>query len=887
MMPALDRLLARLRAAFRKPVLDADFEAELAHHLEMRTGENIQAGMDPEEARREARLALGGVEQTRELHREARGLPWLEQLGRDLRFSVRLFRREPGFTVVALLILAIGIGLNTTVFSLVNTVLLRPLPYSEAERLVWITNGNPANPENRDLSNIASRIDTWEGLQETTRTLERIEVYDPFSVRHTFRLTGNNADPETVLAVQVSPGLFPMLGLRPLHGRFLRPEDATPDAPPRTVLSHQLWQRRYDSNPGIVGQTIEIDHRAVEVVGVMPQSDPFSTVFFPAVRVDLFSSVVNERSRNWGNTVSLIGRMKPGTTHAEVAADLNLSIDQLKQQYPDRNNYYFANVTPLHDWVAGGLKQPLLFLWIAAGLVLAIVGFNLGGLLLARGAGRAKELALRTALGAGRLRIARQLLTECFALVAMGAVLGGLVSWGFIRLLSIRTAVEIPLLQNVRLDAAALGFTFLICLITALICGVAPAWKLSFGGDVQNALKEEGRGSSGGRNQSRTRSTLVILEVALACVLAISAGLMVRSFLNLLKVDLGFESENLIAVRIDPVIDDGWEAYVNYLEATLDRVRALPGVEAAGLTDCVPVERDRGWGLYPVVADNPDDQDWDGAHVRIVSPGLLGALGTRLIAGRDFTRFDASDSPPVIVINQSLAKRFWPGEDALGRQVNVNGNVVTTVIGVVGDVRHSGPELPSGNEFYLPLRQQPSGSWDLLVRTPLPVSTLTADLRNALREIDPTLPLTKVRPMTTLIDRTLSSRRLMVFLIGGFAAIALGLAALGLYGLISYTVTQRTKEIGIRMALGADSATVQRQVVGDTMKLALAGLALGVAGTIAAGRFMQSMLYGVSAGDPQTYIVMILGALACAFVAGYIPARRASRVDPMHALRTD
>jgi predicted permease len=350
-------------------------------------------------------------------------------------------------------------------------------------------------------------------------------------------------------------------------------------------LSHQLWQRRYDSDPGIVGRTIEVNHNPVEVVGVLPPADAFSTVFFPAVRVDLFSPVINENDRNSGNTVFLIGRMKPGVTHAEVAADLNLSLDQLKQQYPDRNSYYFANTTPLHDWVAGGLKQPLLFLWIAAGLVLAIVGFNLGGLLLARGTGRAKELALRTALGAGRLRIARQLLTECFALVAIGTIFGGLVSWGFIGLLSVRTAVESPLLQKVQLDAAALGFTVLLCLATVLLCGVAPAWRLSFGGNVQNALKEEGRGSSGGRGQSRARSALVVLEVALACVLAISAGLMVRSFLNLLKVDLGFETANLVAVRIDPVIDGEGEAYVNYLEATLDRVRALPGVEAAGLTD--------------------------------------------------------------------------------------------------------------------------------------------------------------------------------------------------------------------------------------------------------------------------------------------------------------
>ncbi len=883
MIAWLDRMRARLRAVFSQRELDADFAAELAHHLELQTADNIKAGLAPDEARRQARISLGGVEQARELHRETRGLPWLEQFLRDVSYTCRTLRRERGFAVVALLILTIGVGLNTTVFSLVNTVLLRPMPFIAGERLVWIFNGDPAS-SNRDLSGIASTIDTWEGLRETSRALEQIEAYNPFSVRRTLRLTGIG-EPETILAIDVSHGLFGMLGVNPLLGRGFLPEDAVSGAPGRVILSHQLWQRRYGGDPSIVGRTVQINGNAIEVIGVMPRADAFTSVFFPAVRVDLFSAIRNDDIRTWGNTVSLIGRAKAGTSHEAVAADLQLAVAQLKAKYADRNSFYFANATPLHDWVAGSLKRPLLFLWIAAGLVLAIVSFNLGGLLLARGASRRKELALRCALGASRLRIASQLFTEAFTLVAVGSVLGGVLAWGFVRFLSVRSAVEIPLLQSLRLDAASLGFTVLLCVITVVLCGAVPAWRLARNDDLQHAMKDEGRGAAGGRHRTRTRNALVILEVALACVLALSAGLMVRSFANLLKVDLGFAPENLVAVRIDPVIDG---SHADYLERILERVRALPGVEHAAVTDCLPVERDRSWGLYPIVEERPNDQRWTGAHVRVVSPGLFGAMGTRLIGGRDFDARDHADSPPGLIINQSLAKLFWPGTEAVGQQVGGFGRDRRwTVIGVVADVRHSGPELPSGNEIYLPFRIVGSNSWDMLVRTKLPVSTLTADLRNALREVDPTLPLTKVRPVQTLIDRTLSSRRLLMGLIGGFAGIAIGLAALGLYGVISYMVTQQTKEIGIRMALGADASAVRRQIVGQTMKLALWGLALGLTAAFVAGKWIQSLLYGVSANDATNAMTAALALLACALLAGYLPARRASRVDPLVALRAD
>jgi len=527
---AINRWFALVRAVFTKRALDAEFADELAHHLELQTEENIRLGMAPAEARRQAQLAIGGSEQLRELHRETRSLPWLEQSIQDVRYAVRMFRRERGFTVTALLILAVGIGLNTTVFSLVNTVLLRPLPFAEANRLVWITNADSPGA-NGALSAITSQIDTWEGLQATNHTLEQIEAYVPFSVKQTYRLTGGGGDPETIVSVDVSPGLFGLLGVKPVLGRLFLPEDAAKNAPNRTIITNELWRRRFGADSHIIGRSVQINGEPIEVVGVLPPADVFASVFFPAVRVDNYSPLPSDQYRTSGDAVFLIARTKPQVALTAVAADLKLAIARLKLQYPERldSDRYEANVTTVHEWVTGSLKRPLLFLWVAAGLVLAIVGFNLGGLLLARGISRRKELALRCALGAARGRVVRQLLMEGLALVAAGSILGGLLAWGFIYFLSVHSSVEIPLLQTLRLDEAALGFTVLLCAATAVLCGAAPAWILTGGMDLQNSLNEAGRSSAGGRQRSLTRNTLVILEVALACVLAISAGLMLRS----------------------------------------------------------------------------------------------------------------------------------------------------------------------------------------------------------------------------------------------------------------------------------------------------------------------------------------------------------------------
>ncbi|HVU16951.1 MAG TPA: ABC transporter permease [Candidatus Didemnitutus sp.] len=885
MTPGLDRLVARIRALFQRGELDRDFEAEMEHHVAMKSEEYRRAGLDEAEALRRARAEFGGTTQAREMHREARGLPALEEIGRDLGFAFRVWRRERRFAAIALLILMVGIGLNTTVFSLVNTVLLRPVPFANADRLVFIHNWYDGISFH-DLSGITSQIPTWEGLQEANRSLEQIEAYDPFSVRQTYRLTGSG-EPESILGLNVSPGLFPLLGVAPQLGRLLRNDDANKDAPGRIILSDQLWRRRYNADPSIVGRTIQINGEAVEVIGVMPRIDAFSSAFFPAVRVDFFQALRKEVERSWGNVVIQIGRAKPGLSIDAVRADLNLALALAKKHDSRRDQYCTIKAMPLQEWISGNLRRPLIFLWVAAGLVLGIVCFNLGGLLLARGAARRRELAVRSALGAARGRLARQILTECGLLVAVGSLLGATLAAGFIRFLSIRSAVEIPLLQSLHLDATALAFTVLVGAATAFLCGALPAWRLARVDDLQESLREDARGTTGGRERSRTRGALVMTEVALAAILAVSAGLMVRSFFNLLRVDLGFQPRDLIAVRLDLTNVTNRPENIN---ALLAKVQSLPGVERAGLSDCIPVERDRSWGLYPVNRENPKDQRYAGAHVRLISPGVFAAMETPLIAGRDFTSEDRKDTAQVIIVNQSLARAFWGKENPIGRPVGGLGrdNTFTTVVGVVADVRHDGPETGSGFEMYLPYTQvDETPSWDLMVRTKLPVAALTTELREGLRSIDPDVPLTKARTMQSLVDRTLSSRRLMVWLVGGFAALALLLASLGLYGIISYGVNQRTKEIGIRMALGANARVVQGQVVSETLRLALIGLGAGLAGSLLAGRLMQSLLYGVAALDVVTYLAAAVAVLGCATLAGYLPARRAARIDPMVALRAD
>lgn len=882
MISVIQRLWERLKASFSHSKHDSDFEDELAHHLEMLTEDNIRSGLTREEATRKAKQQLGGLEQTRELHRRSRGLPFLEQLGRDIKYSFRLMKKDRTFATIAVALVAIGIGMNTTVFSLINTTILQPLPFPDSERMVWISNGNPERPSTQ-LSRISHRVDTMEGLQQINQSLDTIEAYDPFSLRQTYRLT-SQGEPQTINSVIVSHGLFRMLGIKPLHGRLFNEEDSHNKGTLTSIISHELWRRSFNSDPSILGKSAIINKRPIQIVGVLPPANKFTSTFYPATRVDAFTVLINDHRRNWGNTLSLIGLSKPGITTEQVAADLNRSIDQLKEQYPDRQKSYFANTISFQERITGHLKKPLTFLWLAAGLVLLIVAFNLGSLLLARGIARKQEISLRASLGAKPGRLFQQLITETLILVSIGSILGLTLAFGLVQYLSKLPAIEIPLLQTLHLDSTSILFTIALCLVTAIVCGIAPAWSL-ISGNINTNLKPEARSTTANRRLMFARSSLVSIEIALACVLAITAAQLYTSFQSLMNKDLGYQPENLIAARIDPVVD--WEHSTTYLETVLDRVRPIPGVTHAGLTDCIPVERDRSWGLAALGDPNEGNvQDRGTAHIRVVSPGLITAMGTKIVEGREFDRLldGGENSEPTIVINESLAKQFWPDESALGKYVRVNGT--RRVIGVVEDVYHGGPEIEPGNEMYLAMHQQGSRSWDLMIRTRLPLHTIKSELAKAIHEIDPSLPLNLVRPVSKLVDQASSSRKLLVTLVSGFATVAVGLSILGLYGVISYMVSQRTAEIGIKIALGGTRSRIHKEILLYTGKLALIGLAFGVALSIASNRFLQFLLLEETPSALLIYVLSTAAIALCSLVAGYLPARRASNVNPMVALRT-
>jgi len=621
------------------------------------------------------------------------------------------------------------------------------------------------------------------------------------------------------------------------------------------------------------------------VMGVLPASFDFATVFAAGSRIDIFTPFpMSPETNRWGNTLSIVGRLKPGVTAQQAQAEVTLLGKLDTEAHKDRNDFE-PRVSLLPEHVSGRLRPAVLMLASAVGVVMLIVCANLSNLLLARGTTRQKEIAIRAALGAGKARLMGQMLTERLLLSGCGAIVGLLLAVIGTRVLAHLSAVSIPLLAEVRIDGSVLGFAVLVAIATGLIFGLAPALQVPrFAlGDM---LKDSNRGSSQGRGGSWIRSGLVVSEIALACVLLAGAGLLIRSFLRVLDVDLGFRPERAAAIRIDP--NSGYKTQEQrnaYFSDALHRVLDVPGIEAAGLSDCLPLGRNRSWGIAAKgVVYTP--QTYPDGFPRIISEGYFNAMGMKLVEGRDLSERDAKGALPVIVINQTLARNLWPGQDPLGRIVL--SDVERTVVGVVGDVRHIALEQGSGNEFYIPIRQiEDYPTVDLVVRSSLPSAELSSRLREALKAIEPNLPTEGLRTLQTLVDRAVSPRRFVVMLLGGFAAFALMLALIGVYAVISYSVNQRRLEIGIRMALGASPGKVLGLVMRETMRMAIVGVVLGLIGGLLLTRLAASLLYGVTATDPPTFVMAVVILTGVAAFAGYVPAWRAARIEPMSALRTD
>jgi len=862
----------------RRKRFDADLEEELRLHLEMREREQMEKGVPPEEAHYVARRQFGNATLLKEVSREMWGWNSLENLIQDVRYSVRMLAKNPGFTTVAVLTLALGIGANIAVFSVVNTILLRPLPFQDPQQLTWLA----TNEGKGGLSEQTYTVAAYEEFQRHNASFQDVTSYQTFFNSIQYKLTGRG-DPRQLVAIEVAGNFFQTLGIQPALGRLFSPEECQKGGRPAALLSHAFWRRQFASDPAIVGQAITVNEESVTIVGVLPARFDFGSVFSPGMNVDIYVPAIMDFWRTGGNTLALVGRLKPGVSLAQAQAEANVLFPQLKAAHPDWYEDYKSTLTGLKDHVSGRLRRSLIVLWLAVGLILLIVCVNLSNLLLARAATRSKEFAMRSALGAGRARLIRQLLTESLVLSAGGAALGLIFAFAITRYLAHQGSMALPLLSSVRVDGAALTWTLLIAVAAAVLFGLAPGFRVS-AGNLQEALKDTGPGMSQGRKHERLRAALVISEVALACVLLSGAGLLLRSFLRVLDVDLGFQPSHAAAIKVD--YDDGGSPARRgaILQEMLRRVSVIPGIESAGIADMLPLDRNRSWGFI-AKGSVYDKKKRHGAFVYVVTPGYLGTMGMRLLEGRDFNWHDQPTSEPVIIINQAAARQEWPDQDPIGRFAYGIGRGETRVVGLISDVCESSLEDESSPQVYIPMTQAGPEGAELVVRTKLPPDVLASSVMRTLHSLNPGQPANEFRTIQQIVDHAVSPRRFFVSLVTCFAVLGLLLASLGIYGVISCSVAQRTQEIGIRMALGATAQQVQFGVIAKTLRLALIGVGLGTVGSLAAAKWIASLLFGTTPTDPATFTGIILLMSAVAFAAGYIPARRATKVDPMVALR--
>lgn len=891
--------LWRRYARFFGPDPAADARDELRFHMEAKIDDLVNRGWTREAARREAERRMGdlyaleriGARIGGEMERRRRlGDYWNDML-QDVRYTFRTLAHSPGFASVSMLILALAIGANTAVFSVVNTLLLRPLPFPRADELVRI--GPPPSP--CGISCATFSADEFEEFRAQNRTYQDVTGYEAFTTPNNVRIT-LRGEPQSATSIMVVANFFEVLGVQPAMGRLFTAEEMRGGPHPVVLLTNPYWRREFNADPAIVGKTIQMNGSVVTIVGVLPRTFDFGAVFSPGAKVDLFTPVDLTLERHWGSIVALFGRLKPGVSIAQALGDgvrvgPTTYHDVTRPETKGQDKDAFVP-TSLKDYVTGRLRSSLIALWCAVGAILLIAGVNLSNLLLSRAAGRAREFALRGALGASRERIVRQLLMESVILSGAGAVTGLGLAAGVVTWLAHQGSVALPLLNSLRIDGQALGWTILLSAVTAMLFGVVPALKIT-GGNLQEVLKNSSQGAGLGRRHERLRAALVVAEVALACVLLVSAGLLLRSFLKVLDVDLGFQPDRASAMQVaydeigSDIVAREERRGVAYREI-IDRVRALPGVQAAGITDFLPLGPNREW-------DSPVPQGKTFAPgtlpaplVYVVTPGFISAMGIRLHSGRDFTWDDGPKSERVVMINASAARLYWPGEDASGKILMRDlGQEADRVVGVVDDVHEESVEGGAGAQIYYPATQQQPDWVQLVIRSSVSPGSLGPSVLRTLRAVNPKQPANEFRPIQTVVDRANSPRRFFMLLVGAFAGLGMALAALGIYGVISYSVAQRNKEIGVRMALGASCGRVQRDVLGSTLRLAVSGVAIGTAASAAATRLIASLLFGTSPWDAVSYAGVFVLLLGVATLSGYLPARRASRIDPMEALRSN
>lgn len=875
----------------------ADARDELQFHLDSKVDDLMRQGWNAEAARTEAERQLGdlrtlqvvGATLGHQRERRAGRAPRLAGCLHDLRLALRVFSRSPGYALVTTVVIALGVATSATVFSVVHAMLLQPLPFANAHELTWMSSGVGLSTRARastGLSSVTYTVDAYEAFQQSNQSFASVTSYNPFFGSSDYLLTGDG-EAQAIDGVMVAGNFFQTLGVEPVHGRLFTREELVANGRAAVLLSHGFWRARFGADPSLVGRTITLNQLAVTVVGVLPASFDFGAVFSPGQHFDVVVPAVMDDIRGWGNTLAIVGRLKPGVSAAQAQGEADALFPRLQREHPEWWGDYTSTIVPLAEHVNGHLRRPLVVLWSAVTLLLLMACVNVSSLLLARVSARDQEFAMRATLGASRPRLFGMLLAESATLTSAGAIVGLGLAVVLTRWLAHQESVTLPLLARTAVGAATLWWTLLLVALMTVAFAAVPMLRLSRQ-HAEQTLRGSGRGIAGGRGLERLRSALVAIEVALACVLLVGAGLLLRSFVNVLDVDLGFRPSQASAIEIVYEDGNGGARRGAVLRQLIERVEALPGVDVAGVTDMLPLGRNRSWGLRAPGAAYRDNHEM-AARVRVVTPGYLEAMGIRLREGRPFSWTDAASGEAIVIVNEAAVRRHWPDRSPLGRsaEVTLDGWKPARIVGIVADVRGQSIEASTDPEMYLPVwLAGPSGA-ELVVRSPLAAATLAPSVMRVLRAENPNQPIAPLRPLQEVVDRSVSPRRFFVLLVGSLAALGLALAALGIFGVISYAVKQRTREIGVRMALGASAGQVQQQVLLRTIRLAGTGLVAGTIASYAVARAISSLLFDTTPGDPLSYAIVAALVLILAIIAGYLPARAASRVEPMTAMRGD
>jgi len=877
-MKWLNVLAARFRALVRRDEVLNDIDEEMRAHIDMETEANRALGMTPEEARISAAKSFGNVGSIRDLAYEVKGGGFMETLWQDMRYSARMLLKHPGFALIAVFTISLGIGANTAIFSIVNAVLLRPFPYQQPEQLVMVGERTSTGRSSVSYPNFVD----WR---------DQNDVFDAVSVirsNENYNLTGAG-EPERLIGRLVSSGFFSLLGTKPVLGRDFVSEDDRAGATPSVILSHAFWTRKFSNDPGVVGRQITLNNQTYTIVGVAPAGFQFGLDADVSVPIGLSAERFQARGADPG--IGVVARLKPNVSLQQAETETNLIYARLEQQYPQSNSGRRAHFTPLHEYFTGNVQRPLLILLGSVGLVLLIACANVANLLLVRASTRKREMSVRAALGASRARIIRQLLTESLMLATIGAALGVLLAhWG-VGFIAQHLPDGVPRLNEADVDLRVLFFTVGISLVTGLLFGLAPALQASRL-NLTDALKEGDRGSSGGRQ--RVRSMLVVGEIALTLTLLVGAALLIQSFRRVLQVDPGFEPQNLLTMQISASNPDGHQV-MGFFNQLQENVRRLPGVKSVAISNGLPLGVVNRRTFFLEGRPQPEKgKEPDGLRYT-VSPDYFQTMGIELVKGRLFTAHDTQNTPLTVVIDEALAQHFG-NEDPIGKRLSQSSSG-TPSYEIIGVVRHVEQDSLDGSgmrtpQFYFNFNQISPERWpgmvrrvNLLTRTEVEPTSLAASVRDQIARLNKDQAVFNVRSMEQIVSQSLAARRFSMLLLSAFAIVALALASIGIYGMLSYAVAQRTREIGLRMTLGAQAGTVLRLVIGQGMRLTLVGVALGLITSLALTRTIENLLFGVSATDPTTFAGIALLLSLVALAACWIPARRATKVDPIIALR--